>query len=86
MKLSNFVSSLSDCQILVAPCQCGCQWVALAGERVTRFQATFALWKLPNIPFSNLDPYLPFALYLPRLFLSETFHLFPSREYKVGRQ
>ena len=44
MKLSNFGSSLSGCQILGVPCQCCCQ------ERVTWFQSTFALWE-PNIPF-----------------------------------
>ena len=46
MKLSNFGSSLSDCQILGAPCQIVSGWQ----ERVTSFQPTFALWE-PNIPF-----------------------------------
>ena len=65
MKLSNFGSSLSDCQILGAPCQqWGCQWGWR--ERVTWFQATFALWE-PNTPFESRPI---FALLNLRLFLS----------------
>ena len=80
MKLSNFVSSLSDCQILVAPCQCGCQWVALAGERVTRFEATFALWELPNIPFYlQSRPIFAFSLVFTKTLFIRDLSLVPPQ-------
>ena len=81
MKLSNFVSFLSDCQILGAPCQCGCQWWVGGGKGWLRFRQPLLSRNLIIVihPSSNLDTYLPY-LAVPRLFLSFILYCFPFRE------
>ena len=68
MKLSNFGSSLSDCQILGAPCQWDCQWW-VAGRGWLGFSRPLVSGNL--IYPSNLDSYL-----LPYFFIKKLYWAF----------